>query len=107
MKKTVIAGILAAFTTLSCSSLTNLQNQTFDDGIYLTQARQAVQPASAVSSQELDNLLAESETALAGAPAEPIAAPAQTLVIKLEDPYYAWAGYRPWYYDSWYYDRWY
>ena len=60
MKKRFAALTLVALTFLSCSSLNQLQKQTFNDGLYATSAV-AQDSYVEVPAGEIDNLLAESK----------------------------------------------
>ena len=103
MKKRFAALSLVALTFLSCSSLNQLQKQTFDDGLYASAA--VAQPASTeVPAGEIDNLLAESKSS----PAYIVAsgdtvkvAPGKSVII-LDTDQLTWGSpwYSPWYYRS-------
>ena len=131
MKKRFAALTLVALTFMSCSSLNQLQKQTFDDGLYATSSVVAQNARAEVEAGEIDNLLAESKASPAYiiANGDTVQVAANSVVIlnsnNLENItwgsswytpwyyspyYYSWSG--PWYYNSrfynpWYYDYWY
>ena len=126
MKKTILAYALALLAALSCSTTSRLQTQAFDDGIYTTPSVKPAQ-APAPTSEELDNLLADSKSSDAYilSAGDTLVVPAgkklkfsnsDTIITVWDTPSWAWDyswAYRPWYmapwdpFDPWYYDRWY
>ena len=126
MKKTILAYALVLLAALSCSTTSRLQTQAFDDGIYTTPSVKPAQ-APAPTSEELDNLLADSKSSDAYilSAGDTLVVPAgkklkfsnsDTIITVWDTPSWAWDyswAYRPWYmapwdpFDPWYYDRWY
>lgn len=60
MKKSLLAIAAAALAFSSCSSLNQLQTQTYDDGLYVRPLA-VVEAQTEVPAGEIDNLLAESK----------------------------------------------
>ena len=58
MKKSFLAYAAAAFAALSCSSVSQLQTQVYDDGVY-SRPVPVRETVLATTETELDNLLAE------------------------------------------------
>ena len=125
MKKRFTAYALAALAALSCSSMRELQTQTYDDGIYTRPTAPSAQ--TVVTEEEVDNLLAESHQSpvyiinggdtLVVPPGKSVRLKTDDQVITVTDdlPDWAWGYsymYRPWYLrgyygTSWYYSPWY
>ena len=131
MKKSFLAYAVAAFAALGCSSVSQLQTQVYDDGVY---TRPSVVPSAqvAVANSDLDNLLAESKQSQAyiiNSQGDTLVVPAgkkvqfttTTDLTVVESPSwlydYSWAyspwyfrdfyyWHSPWFYNSWYFDRW-
>ena len=114
MKKSFPVLAAAAFAALSCSSMSQLQTQVYDDGVY---TRPSVEVAQTVTDAELDNLLADTQQSPAYVLSEgdTLVVPAgkqvrfsttNTLVTVVDTPSwiydYSWA-YRPWYLRDYYY----
>lgn len=106
MKKRFAALTLVALTFMSCSSLNQLQKQTFNDGLYVT-APVAQDAAVEVPAGEIDNLLAESKSSPAYivASGDTLRVNPGTSVVILDADRLTWGS--PWYYNSWYYSPWY
>ena len=117
MKIRILAYLGAIIAALSCSSLSQLQTQTFDDGLYVRSKADVVQTVRPeVPESEIDNLLAdtrETTTLLLSSGDTLLVRPGQTVkfapseitVLSTTPSWY----YSPWYYNSWYwdYDYWY
>ena len=125
MKKTFMACALGLLAAVSCSTTSRVGTQAFDDGLYSRPVQVAQQ---APSTEELDNLLAESHASQAYilSAGDTLVVPEgkkirfskdDTIITVWDTP--AWAydyswSYRPWYmrdyywgfYDSWYYRPW-
>ena len=121
MKKRILSYAVAAFATLSCSSMASLQTQVYDDGVYTRPVAQAA--PEAVSGEEVDNLLAmskqspayilsEGDTLVVPAGSEVRFRNNSTVLDIVDTTLPVWAWDYPWYYgtrwawDPWYHDYW-
>ena len=118
MKKSFLAYAAAAFAALSCSSVSQLQTQVYDDGVY-SRPVPVRETVLATTETELDNLLAESKQSQAYIISSEgdtlVVPPGKSVLFNLqENSYltvvdtptwlydYSWA-YRPWYFRDYYY----
>ena len=132
MKKSILASGILLIAALSCSTTSRVGTQAFDDGLYSRPVQVAQQ---APTSEELDNLLADSHASQAY-----ILSAGDTLFVPegkkirfskddtiitvwdtpawaydyswayrpwyMRDYYSYWGFYSPWHYSSWYYRPW-
>ena len=111
MKKRFPVYAAAVFAALSCSSMSQLQTQVYDDGVYSRPA--PVKAAQAVTDEEVDNLLADSHASQAYIiGADTLIVPAGTPVrintqdFSVIDVTPGWAYDYSWRYSPWTYDDW-